>query len=418
MTNRYSSKILHYIFLLSFSYLITSCDTKEETTISSVDVPELLDRSEKIQLGKEWESVQNQYMTNALATQEADTRDEALLNLAHIYVREARVTGEHGHYYPAALETLDRILASAPADADLRFRALVTKAGVELSLHEFATAKETATQAYRLNPLNAQINGVLVDAHVELGEYDKAVVAADHMVNIKPDLRSYSRVSYLREIHGDVDGAIEAMSYAVKAGYPGLEETAWAQLTLGNLYKEYGDLDTAEEIYEEILVNRPDYPFALGELADVAYQRGDLAKAEEILTEAMSIIPEVGFYVQMAEVYRETDRYESFMATMDEVFVMLADDERSGHNMNLEYADIYLNLYDDTDKAIEYAMKEYKKRPNNIDVNRQLAEIYVAMSDTEKAKIHIEKASITDSQDPKLVSLMKLTDSTKELSSL
>lgn len=52
-------------------------------------------------------------------------------------------------------------------------------------------------------------------------------------MSIRPDLRSYSRISYLREIYGDLDGAIEAMKLAVTAGYPGYEQTAWARLTLG-----------------------------------------------------------------------------------------------------------------------------------------------------------------------------------------
>ena len=50
---------------------------------------------------------------------------------------------------------------------------------------------------------------------------------ADKMVSIRPDLRSYSRISYLREIHGDMPGAIEAMKMAIQAGYPGYEDRAW-----------------------------------------------------------------------------------------------------------------------------------------------------------------------------------------------
>ena len=164
---------------------------------------------------------------------------EPLLNLAYLFVQEARVTGEHPHYYPAALQVLDALLEKAfdpknAHDLDLKFRALSTKAGVELSLHEFAKAKKTGEAAIDLNPYNAAIYGVLVDAHVELGDYETAVEMADRMVAIRPDLRSYSRVSYLREIHGDVEGAIAAMTMAVKAGVPGTDQTSWALMTLWN----------------------------------------------------------------------------------------------------------------------------------------------------------------------------------------
>jgi hypothetical protein len=39
-----------------------------------------------------------------------------------------------------------------------------------------------------------------VDGNVEMGNYDSAVAFADKMVALRPDLTSYSRVSYLREI--------------------------------------------------------------------------------------------------------------------------------------------------------------------------------------------------------------------------
>ena len=57
-----------------------------------------------------------------------------------------------------------------------------------------------------------------MDALVELGEYDEAVRVSDQLQSLKPGLSSYSRVSYLRELHGDHAGAIEAMQMAANAG--------------------------------------------------------------------------------------------------------------------------------------------------------------------------------------------------------
>ena len=50
------------------------------------------------------------------------------------------------------------------------------------------------------------------------GNYEEALKNADQMASIRPDLRSYSRVSYMREIHGDRDGAKQAMKMAGDAG--------------------------------------------------------------------------------------------------------------------------------------------------------------------------------------------------------
>lgn len=393
-------------FLLFFMGMImSSCnsESKKETANSKV-VAELLQRGEKIQMGKEWDAVQNEYSDYKKAINESNDNETKIL-MAKLFIKEARVTGEHGHYYPGALAILDDALTDASITDDLKFLALTTKAGVQLSLHEFQQALETGNQALVMNPANAQIFGVLVDANVELGNYEKAVVLMDRMVAIKPDIRSYSRVSYLREIHGDVDGSIEAMTMAVKAGYPGYEETAWAMLTLGDMYKQYGELDKAEKVYAAILETRPNYPFAVGGLAEIQVLQGNDKSAEVTLKQAMDIIPEVGFYVSMAELYKRQNRQEELSSIMEEIMIMLKEDTDSGHNMNLEYAHIYLDIMEDTDKALEYAMDEYKKRPANIDVNRILAQVYSIRNNKEQLAYHLNRAKRTGSKHPELKEL-------------
>ena len=47
---------------------------------------------------------------------------------------------------------------------------------------------------------------VRVDALVELGRYDEAERELQAMIDRKPNLAAYARVSYLRELRGDLDG--------------------------------------------------------------------------------------------------------------------------------------------------------------------------------------------------------------------
>ena len=84
------------------------------------------------------------------------------------------------------------------------------------------------------------------------------------MISIRPDIRSYSRIAYLREIHGDIPGAIEAMKMAVDAGAPGDENTEWCRVQLGKLYEKTGKIKEAEMHYAIALNNRQNYPYALG----------------------------------------------------------------------------------------------------------------------------------------------------------
>ncbi len=384
------------LLIFSLTFLMTSCsDTQKKSKQSEYVIPTLLTRHEFIRNGEEWDDIQNRYAKAVLKIAKDKTDVEQYIKLSEIFVNEARVTGEHGHYYPGALQVLEKALNIKDISQDQKFRTLSLKASVLLSQHEFSNALDIAKEAIVLNKYNAQIYGVLVDAYVELGDYKNAVKMADQMVNIRPDLRSYSRVSYLREIHGDLDGAIEAMLLAVAAGYPSDEQTAWARLTLGKLYEKNNDLESAKQHFELILQERKHYPFAYAALANIYQKMNDADKAESLLIGAMEIIPEVGFYEQMATIYKDQNRTNELAKISKEIFEMLEDDVKNGHNMNLEYAQLYYELLEDPDKALFYAKEEFIKRPENIDVNKMMAFIYHKKSNSKQAQIHADKAMRT-----------------------
>ena len=78
-----------------------------------------------------------------------------------------------------------------------------------------------------INPYNGNVYGVIGDAQVELGRYQDAFATFQTMVDMRPGVASYARVSYARELMGDVPGAIQAMEAARDiAGTPA--DSAWA----------------------------------------------------------------------------------------------------------------------------------------------------------------------------------------------
>ena len=103
------------------------------------------------------------------------------------------------YYDMAAMQQVNAVLEKEPSN----FHALTYKALIYLSQHHFADGLKTALEAKKINPYNAFVYGLLVDACVETGDYTAAVEYSDKMISIRPDIRSYSRISYLREIHGD-----------------------------------------------------------------------------------------------------------------------------------------------------------------------------------------------------------------------
>lgn len=401
------------IFLLGILSLalFPSCTSSQANNQSfshtNTDVPELLARNPGLGSPEERQNTLNIYagLKKALAQDPLDI--DSRVKLIQLFMLEARVGGEHGYYYPEALKQIETILSFSPPKED-RFYTLSLKAGILLSLHKFPEALIVADEARELNPYNAQIYGALVDAYVELGNYGKAVETSDKMVSIRPDLRSYARVSYLREIHGEIDGAIEAMQMAVDAAYPGYEESAWCRLTLGNLYETYGQLDKAKEQYEQILTERKDYPFAIAALASIAAKKGNLPEAKKLLEEACTFIPEVSFYEQLVEVYREMGDEEKANEILAEVVEMLEDDTQKGHNMGLAFSRLYLHEFKDYDKALVYTLEEARQRPKNVEVNIMLAGIYYQKEQYDLAAIHINKASVTNSQAPEFLCLKGL----------
>ena len=177
----------------------------------------------------------------------------SLLALANAYIIESRISGNIAYYDKAALQTVEIILNKKPDN----YEALMLKSLVQLSQHHFEEGLATAQKAVSIDSNSAFIYGLLVDANVEMGNYDAAVNAADKMISIRPDLRSYSRIAYLREIHGDYAGAVSAMKLAVQAGIPAEEATEWCRVQLGKLYESMGEISKASFQYNLSLAARP-----------------------------------------------------------------------------------------------------------------------------------------------------------------
>ena len=163
----------------------------------------LLPRKHSLTYTAEWETVKNNVsvLQQKIESNSSDTR--SMIALAAIYIQEGRTTENFSYYNAAAMKLVDNVLA---IDAN-NFEALTFKSTILLSKHQFEEARKIAEQARQLYPQNAYVYGLIIDASVELGKYKDALEAADKMIAIRPDIRSYARIAYLREIHGDLPGA-------------------------------------------------------------------------------------------------------------------------------------------------------------------------------------------------------------------
>jgi tetratricopeptide (TPR) repeat protein len=329
----------------------------------------------------------------------------AKLNLARAYIQEARITGDHAYYDGSALALLEDVIKNEPKNFD----ALCCKATVLLSQHHFSDALEVAKIALPINPNSAFIYGLMCDAYVELGNYPEAIKMSDKMISIRPDIRSYARISYLREIHGDYKGAIQACKLAVSAGYPGLEETEWTRMILAHLYESTGHLDSAEYHYQLALQERPDYAFAIAGLGKIEKAKGNYIAAINYFEKAKGIIIEYSFADELTDVYRlnnENEKAEGSAKSVIKQLSPLSNEDESGsahgHYADKELAYAYLKI-NDTENALKHAQLEYDRRSENIDVCETIAWVYYKKGNFIEANKMMDKALKTNSKNPTLL---------------
>ena len=370
-----------------------------------VRTPGLMERQGSLAVGKEWLNTKSA-IEDLLAKLRTNPNDQkSRLLLAQAYMQEGRVTGNHPYYDGAAVELLEQVLRADPEN----FEALCCKASLSLTQHHFAQGLGLAEQAQQLNPNSGFVYGLLTDAHVELGHYDEAVKMADKMNALRPDLPAYARVSYLREIYGDMPGAIQAMEMAVKAGYIGLEQTEWTRVALAHLHEVSGDTTKARQYYQMALYARPGYAYALAGLGRMAAARRDYPRAIDLYQQARITVKDYAFADELTDLYRQNNQPDEANKMAKESIDMLADaaqdadsNEQLGHYADRELAYAYLKT-NELDKAMEHAKIEYDRRPDNIDVNETMAWVLYKRGQYAEAQKYMQVARRTGSRNPVLL---------------
>lgn len=233
-----------------------------------------------------------------------------------------------------------------------------------LARHEFTVALEWADQAWAINPYGADILGIMVDAQVELGRYEEALESADKMIKLRPGIPSYTRLSYLRELHGDIPGAIEMMEKAADVGLPGTEAMLWSQVQLGHLYFNSGDLAQAEATYEKALFFRPDYIHAQAAQARLQAARGEYEEAIAAYHPIVERLPLPEFVIALGELYEVTERPKQAQQQYELVRIMQQLNASEGMNVDLELAFFEANHGNNPTEALAKMRTTYQSRPS------------------------------------------------------
>jgi tetratricopeptide (TPR) repeat protein len=203
-----------------------------------------------------------------------DAGDAALYaTLGDLSYQRGRETAD-GSWNDRARAAYAAALARDPRNA----QATLGLGTLALAEHDFAGGLRYGRRARALEPSSTRPYSAIVDGLIELGRYEEGARALQRFVDLKPSLASYARVSYYRELHGDLDGAVAAMRRAVSAG-GGAENVAYVQTLLGGLEFQRGNLRASARAHRAALARMPGYLPASAGLAAVAAARGDVDAA-------------------------------------------------------------------------------------------------------------------------------------------
>ena len=281
--------------------------------------------------------------------------------LGLLYVDRARTTADPS-WYAKAQQALDRSLEVQPDD---NAAAMTGLASLQAAQHEFARAEQSARAALAINDHDATAYGVLADALTELGRYDEAAQALQRMADLDPGFAALTRISYARELRGDVPGARAAMQQALDAA-ASAGDAGFALHHLGELAWAYGgDAAAAEALFARGLKRDPSSLPLQAAKARAAAALGRPDEALAVYEEVTGRVPVQQYLVEHAELLAAQGRDGEAAAQLELVRTAIVLQEAGGSVVDLETA-LFEADHGTPERALSAARAAYDARPDNI----------------------------------------------------
>jgi tetratricopeptide (TPR) repeat protein len=284
---------------------------------------------------------------------------EAYNALALALSRRARETSDV-IYYAQAQDALQKSFAIAPENFDGER----TQVWLLLGNHEFTAALELAEKLNKKMPDDVMIYAFLTDANVELGNYKDAETAAQWVLDLKSgNIPGLTRAAYLRELFGDVDGALELMNMALQSTPPTeAEDTAWILSQMAHLKLAIGKIDDAETLAQQALARFPHYHYALANLAKVRIEQKSYDEAVNLLRQRYQAAPHAENLFDLAQALQLAGRKEEARKEFAEFEQKSIAESQRTDNSNHELVIYYADYAKEPGKALDVAEREYGRR--------------------------------------------------------
>ncbi len=254
----------------------------------------------------------------------APDQPSAHVALATAFMRRARETSS-GAYREYARDVIDAGRAQHPEHPRLRMLSAMSL----LDGHRFEAAIDIATPLLALLPNDPTPHLLIGDASLELGRYARAETAYQAAIDLRPDLRSYNRVGYMRWLYGDFEGAVAALELALDSGSArDPESMAWCFTDLGAMHLRRGDTAPARAAAAAALELVDGYPPALALDARALIKDGELQAAQTRLQAAISAAPSAEELLRLAELRQARGDATGAAQTLAEAERLAAHDPR------------------------------------------------------------------------------------------
>lgn len=279
--------------------------------------------------------------------------------LAMALARRARETADPRYYQEAdhALETSFRLAAD-------NYEGRRARTWILLGQHEFAQALEEAKALNLRAPDDLFVYGLLVDAHMELGGYDEAETAAQWMLDLRPGtVPALTRGAYVREMIGDIDGAIEWMQEAYEQiDFMQTEDRAWLLTQVARLHLATGDAESADTALQHALELVPRYHYALASLARVRGAQRRFGESVELLRQRYEVAPHPENLYELAEAMTRAGRGHEAEPLYVEFEAKARAEMASVDNANRELVFYYADRAGRYGEALTIASREIQRR--------------------------------------------------------
>lgn len=311
--------------------------------------------------------------------------DKTWVKLGDALMQKPRETADP-RYYGYAEQVYRQALARNPNSAD----AMTGLAWVTSDRNQFSESMDWANKAVALNPQNNTAYGLLGDADAALGNYDAAYAHYQKMLDIRPDISSYSRGAHQLYLDGDSRKAMWLMIKAIKTGSPYAENTTWCRTQLALMLFNQGALLPAEQTLRDALKSAPRDAQALAAMGLFKAARGKYPEAIACYKKSVAIAPDMTSLTALGDLYQFTGDKAEAERQYAQVEALHKQNVEAGVDDHMALAQFYA----DHDRNLPQAMQlaEQNKASRNISDADTLAWCLYKNGRQDEAKAAIQTA--------------------------